>query len=294
MRNFKLTVCYDGTDFCGWQMQPGQATIQGTLVDVASKLTQEEIQMFGAGRTDAGVHALGQVANFCTGSGLSAADFKRAFNALLPPAIRVLRCEEAAPDFHARFQALAKTYQYRIHCGRVLLPFDGRYVLHDPIPLDVQAMAKAARVFEGVHDFSSFAASSGDEETDRTRLLTREIYGSMIYVRAGHVLDGSGFLGKSNATPVSAETIELKDAENMAVSDIVELIYVVRGKSFLRNMVRKIVGTLLDVGHGKLQPEEIPERFEMRDRSRSGPTAEPQGLYLVSVEYPETISQNIE
>jgi tRNA pseudouridine38-40 synthase len=287
MRNIKLTVAYDGSEFSGWQMQPGQPTIQGSLADVASKLTEENVQVFGAGRTDAGVHALGQSAHFRTQSALSAPEFQRAFNALLPPAIRVVASEEVGPDFHARWSALAKTYQYRIFRGRVLLPFEHRYVLHDPFPLDAAAMARAARAFEGQHDFSSFAASTGTEEGDRDRSPVREIFSSRIFARAGNYFAGRGFL---NVIETSAHSLDELTREQLTDSDETEqqeLLVVVRGRSFLRYMVRKIVGTLLDVGRGRLRPEDIPPLFELRDRSRSGPTAPPQGLYLVSVEYAE-------
>jgi tRNA pseudouridine38-40 synthase len=287
MRNIKLTICYDGSEFCGWQAQPGLPTIQGTLVQVVGKVTQENVQVFGAGRTDAGVHALGQVANFSTETGLSAADFMRAFNALLPDAIRVLRCEEVAPSFHARFQAIAKTYQYRISRGRVAPPFERHYTLHDSFPLNIPAMVEAARLFEGAHDFSSFAASSGNEETDQTRLLTREIYSSHFYFRVGGNYCGNGFLAMQSSSEASTVMTSSDEACAMELENS-ELLYVVRGKSFLRNMVRKIVGTLLEVGRGKLRPKDIPEIFELRDRSKSGFTAPPQGLYLVSVEYPVT------
>jgi len=287
MRNFKLTICYDGSDFCGWQAQPGLPTIQGSLMDVVRMLTQQETEIFGAGRTDSGVHALGQVASFCTETRLAPDDLKRGFNALLPPTIRVLKCEEAAPAFHARFQSVAKTYQYRIYRGRVLSPFDRKYVAHDPFPLDVPAMVEAAGYFTGAHDFSSFAASSGDEETDKTRLLTREIFSSQFYARKGSALCGPGFLGTIHAQELAPTKLSNSDAAGVQDDDTVELIYVVQGKSFLRYMVRKIVGTLLDVGRGKLRPEEIPALFEMKDRSRSGMTMPPQGLYLASVEYPD-------
>ncbi len=253
MHNIKLTLAYDGTDFHGWQSQPGQPTIQGTLTDVLRKLTQENLTVHAAGRTDAGVHALGQVAHFKTHSELTPAEFLRAFNALLPPAIRILAAEEVGPDFHARWQALAKTYHYRLYRGAVVPPLEWRYVLHDPYPLNFEAMRAAARLFEGEHDFTSFAASTGSEDEDRDRTAVRVIYRS-----------------------------EIERAENGAV-----LTYVVRGKSFLRYMVRKMVGTLLEVGRGRMQPGDIPRLFELRDRSQSGPTVPPQGLCLVSVEYPE-------
>ena len=178
MRNIKLTLAYDGTDFSGWQIQPGQPTIQGALTDVAEKVTQSQLMIQGAGRTDAGVHAMGQVANFKTESSLGAEDFQRAFNALLPPSIRVVAAEEVGPDFHARWSAVAKTYRYRMFRGRVVPPFSWRYVQHDPFPMDFEAMAAAARAFEGEHDFTSFAASTGSEEDDRERVTNRTIYRS--------------------------------------------------------------------------------------------------------------------
>ncbi len=253
MRNIKLTLAYDGSEFHGWQMQPGVPTIQGALADVARKITQENTQIHGASRTDTGVHALGQVANFRTQSPLSAAEFQRAFNALLPPSIRIVAAEEVGPDFHARWQSLAKTYHYRIFRGRVVLPFDWRYVMHYPWPLDENAMAEAARLFEGEHDFTSFAASSGSEEDDRDRNTARIVFRS--------------------------------ELRRQPEKD--EIVYVVRGRSFLRYMVRKIVGTLLEVGKGKLAPADIPRIFELRDRTHSGPTVPPVGLFLVSHEYPE-------
>jgi len=259
MQNIKLTLAYDGTDFRGWQIQPGQSTIQGVLADVVEQLTQCRLLVQGAGRTDAGVHALGQVANFKTQSVMSAGEFQRAFNALLPPTIRVVSAEEAGPDFHARWSALAKTYRYRIFRGRVLPPFLWRYVQHDPFPLDFDAMAEAARAFEGEHDFTSFAASTGSEEDDRERAVCRTIYRSEM----------------------------LRCASEGSVETAEEWVYVVRGKSFLRCMVRKMVGTLVEVGRGKLKPSDIPDLFALRDRSKCGPTMPPQGLCLAEVEYPE-------
>lgn len=253
MHNIKLTLAYDGTDFHGWQIQPGQPTIQGVLTEVVRKLTQEKLTLHGAGRTDAGVHALGQVAHFKTHSELTPAQFQRAFNALLPPTIRVVAAEEVGPDFHARWQALAKTYHYRVFRGPVLPPTEWRYVLHYPYPLDVPAMCEAARVFEGEHDFTSFAASSGSEDDDRERTAVRMVY---------------------RAELVPSESGEM-------------LTFRVRGRSFLRYMVRKMMGTLLEVGRGKLTSADIAGLFELRDRSRSGPTVPPQGLWMVSVEYPE-------
>lgn len=253
MRNFKLTLAYDGSAFHGWQFQPGVPTIQGALIEAVQKITQEKIFIHGASRTDAGVHALGQVAQFRTQSGLSAGEFRRALNALLPPQIRVVEAEEVGPDFHPRWQALSKTYRFRIYRGAVLPPFEYSRMLHYPYPLDEEAMAKAAGMFAGVHDFASFSASSGSEEDDRERTTTREIHCS--------------------------EIIRAREKS--------ELDYEVRGKSFLRYMVRKIVGTLLEVGRGRLCPADIPALMALKDRSRSGPTVPGDGLYLVAIEYPD-------
>ncbi|HXZ12965.1 MAG TPA: tRNA pseudouridine(38-40) synthase TruA [Candidatus Sulfotelmatobacter sp.] len=253
MQNIKLTIAYDGADYHGWQFQPGVPTIQGALNDAASKITQEKIILHGASRTDTGVHALAQVAHFKTHSTLSPAEFQRGLNALLPPAIRIVAAEEVGMDFHARWQSLGKTYRYRIYRARVLPPFEYRRALHYPWPLDEEAMAAAARLFEGEHDFSSFAASSGGEDDGREREMVRVIYSSEI------VRDAAG----------------------------AEIAYVVRGRSFLRYMVRKIVGTLIEVGKGRLAPADIPQLFEFRDRTRSGPTVPPEGLYLVAIEYPD-------
>jgi tRNA pseudouridine38-40 synthase len=253
MRNIKLTIAYDGADFHGWQVQPGLPTIQGALTEAAKEITQEKIMIHGASRTDTGVHALGQAAHFKTQSLLSAEEFQRALNALLPPAIRIVAAEELGPDFHARWQAQGKTYRYRIYRGRVLPPFDYRRALHYSGPLDEEAMAAAARLFEGEHDFTSFAASSGSEEDDSGRDKVRVLY--------------------------SSEIVRELAREEIA--------YVVRGRSFLRYMVRKIVGTLIEVGKGRLAPADIPRLFEARDRSCSGPTVPPEGLYLVSLEYPD-------
>jgi len=253
MRNFKLTIAYEGADFHGWQLQPGLATIQGALHAALGEITQEKVMVHGASRTDTGVHALAQVAHFKTQSGLSALELQRGANALLPPAIRVVEAEEVGPDFHARWLAQGKTYRYRIWRGQVLPPFEYRRALHYSGPLDEDAMMAAARLFEGEHDFTTFAASSGSEEDDRERDMVRVIYSSEIVREPGRE----------------------------------EIAYVVRGRSFLRYMVRKIVGTLLEVGKGALAPADIRQLFELRDRSRSGPTVPAEGLYLVSLEYPD-------
>src|SRR6201997_2666949 len=253
MRYFKLTIAYDGTDFHGWQIQKGKPTVQGEIVSVLRRLTQEESHLLGAGRTDAGVHALGQVGSFRTQSALSALEFHRALNALLPHTIRIVAVEETGPDFSARWSAKGKIYRYRIYRGKVVPPLLWRYVLHYPFPLDEEAMKLAAARFVGAHDFTAFAASRGSEDDDKERNMQREIF--------------------------ATELCRTKDGE--------ELWFTVHGRSFLRYMVRKMVGTLLDVGRGKLKPEDIDRLYELRDRSKSGPTVPPQGLCMVSVELEE-------
>ena len=254
MRYFKLTIAYDGTDFHGWQIQLNKPTVQGEIVSVLRRLTQENVQLHGSGRTDAGVHALGQVASFRTQSALSAGEFQRALNALLPPTIRIVGAEETGPDFSARWSAKGKIYRYRLYRGKVVPPAIWRYVLHYPFPLDEDAMRDAAARFVGLHDFSSFAASTGSEDDDKERNMEREIFST-----------------------------ELKRTD-----DDQELWFTVHGRSFLRYMVRKMVGTLLDVGRGRLKPEDVDRLYELKDRSKSGPTVPPQGLCMVSVEHCES------
>jgi tRNA pseudouridine38-40 synthase len=270
MQNIKVTLAYDGTDFHGWQTQPGVSTIQSALTEVLERITQEHVTIHSAGRTDAGVHALGQAAHFRTQSMLAPEEFQRALNALLPREIRVLAAESVAPDFHARWHALAKTYCYRFYRGRVLPPFLWRYVLHDPFPLDFEAMREAAQLFEGQHDFTSFAASTGSEDEDQDRTVDRVIYRSEVLRGDDANLPAAAFANLGIARPGPEEWV-----------------YVVRGRSFLRYMVRKLSGTLIDVGRGRLSPADVIELFALRDRSRSGPTLPPQGLFLVSVEYPD-------
>jgi tRNA pseudouridine38-40 synthase len=261
MRNIKFIIAYDGTDFSGWQSQPGQITVQGMLADVLEKLTQERMAIHAAGRTDAGVHASGQVVNFKTDSTIRVEDFQRACNALLPRAIRVYKAEDVSLDFDSRWDAIAKTYRYHIFRGPAVPPFLWKYVHQDVSKLNFDHMAEAAEYFIGDHDFTSFAASTGSEEDVRERIMTRTIYRS-----------------------------EFSRVPSFESRDGAELwIYTVRGRSFLRHMVRKMVGTLLEVGRGKRTRSSIPKLLALRDRSKSGPTAPPQGLCLESVEYAQPV-----
>jgi tRNA pseudouridine38-40 synthase len=301
-RVLKLTIAYDGGDFHGWQIQPGQPTVQGAITEVLQQLTQQTLIVYGAGRTDAGVHAWGQVAHFEMQSTFAAADLQRALNALLPPSIRIREIAEVSPSFHARWGAQSKTYVYRIYRGAAVPPFIWRYVLHEPHALDFSAMAQAARCFEGKHDFSSFAASSGDDEIDRERTMVRDISRSQLICAPS---DGMpGLTGNPARARVSDEQIEANEFASGghaadaisrthqtcgpdASAEGVEWVYVVSGRSFLRSMVRKIVGTLLDVGRGRMAVGDITNLFEARDPSQSGPTAPAHGLCLQAVEYPQ-------
>ena len=252
LRNLKLTLAYDGSEFFGWQIQPNVTTVQGTLVDVLRRITGERTWLYGSSRTDAGVHAEGQVANFKTRNPIPAENLQRALNNLLPPSIRAMKVEEAPLEFHARFHASAKTYRYRILRAPICPPFVCRFVYHYPLPLDDQAMEAAAPFFEGQHDFTTFGTWD-PEEAEQSRVRT--VYLSRLERRP----DEPG------------------------------LVYTVRGRSFLRYQVRKMVGTLIEIGKGRLKPEDIPRLFEARDRSQSGFTVPPEGLCLVEVEYPTEI-----
>ncbi len=250
VRNLKITLAYDGSDFHGWQVQPERATVQGELAAAIERVTGSKVLPQGSGRTDAGVHALAQVASCQLDAGIPTENLPRALNHVLPPAIRVLSVEEVGPEFHARKSARAKTYHYRIYRGEICPPFLARYVYHSPYPLDEEAMQDAAMVIVGEHDFTSFAAvdpERGREEEEASNVRT--IYSSE-WKREGE-----------------------------------ELIYTVRGSGFLHHMVRNLVGTFLLVGKGTLDRAGMKRVLEARDRSAAGPTAPACGLYLVSVEY---------
>ena len=248
MRNLKLTVAYDGTDFAGWQIQPGAGTVQGTLASAVGRITGEKVLPQGSGRTDAGVHALAQVATFQTDSVIPAANFVIALNDLLPASIRVLSVEEVPADFHPRKSAEAKTYCYRIYREAICPPLLARYVWHYPYPLDENAVREAAPLVEGEHDFTSFAAV--DPERGRE--------------------------GISNVRRIFSSQWRRESCE---------MIYEVRGNGFLHHMVRNLVGTFVLVGKGTLTPADVTRILEAKDRSAAGATAPASGLYLVNVEY---------
>lgn len=249
-RNFKLVLAYDGADFNGWQIQPDCPTIQGELAEAIYRIACERVLPQGSGRTDAGVHALAQVASFNLKSPIPAQNLLSALNDKLPVSIRGLSIEEAPPDFHARHSAVAKTYEYRIFRGAICSPFIARYVHHYPYPLDIKAMKAAVQEVVGEHDFTSFAAvdpERGREEENSSNV--RVIYESR--------LESDGDL----------------------------LTYRVRGNGFLHHMVRNLVGTFLLVGKGTITPESVAGILKEKSRSSAGPTAAASGLFLANVEY---------
>ena len=245
MPSFKLTIAYDGTNYVGWQRQASGTSIQGLLEEALSGLDSRPVTVIGAGRTDAGVHALGQVAAASLERPIDADRLRRALNARLPASVRVVRAIETTADFHPRFAACAKRYRYRMWQAEVLSPFERRFVWHVPAPLDIAAMDAGARSLEGEHDFAAFQAAGSE-----TRQTERILWSSTI-----------------------------RDAGDSL------LVYEVRGSGFLRHMVRAIVGSLVEVGRGRHSPEWIADVLRSKDRTRAGPTAPPEGLFLVSVEY---------
>jgi tRNA pseudouridine38-40 synthase len=266
VRNLRLILAYDGADFAGWQVQPGRMTVQGALASAIGRLSGENVLPQGSGRTDAGVHALAQVASFTTESSIPADNWARALNDILPASIRVTEVTEAPPEFHARKSAHAKTYRYRIHRGAICPPFLARYVWHYPYPLDQAAMIAAAGVIVGEHDFTSFAAVDPERVE---RMVAEE-----------NLHDGER-PGQAEYRVSNVRTI----FSSSWVRESGELVYTVRGSGFLHHMVRNLVGTFLLIGKGTVSMEEFRGILEARERRAAGPTAPAGGLYLVSVEY---------
>jgi tRNA pseudouridine38-40 synthase len=247
MRNIKLTIAYDGTAYHGWQIQENARTIQGVLQEKIGVITGERISLIGSGRTDAGVHALGQVANFMTGSRISGDALKRGVNSLTPDDIAIERVEEVDHDFHARYSARSKLYEYRILNSPVPSPIQRNFSWHVSQRLNRRTMQEAAGTLVGTHDFSSFRSAQSDNLNPIRTLMTLEI--------------GKR---KDRIFPIR-----------------------IRSDGFLKHMVRNIVGTLVDVGRGRLSPEECEAIRDARDRTRAGMAAPPHGLFLMEVEYEE-------
>mgnify|MGYP005605740099 FL=1 len=245
-RTLKLTVEYDGTNYVGWQRQAEGISIQGLLEEALGPFEGGPATVHGAGRTDAGVHALGQVASVRTRTQHRAATLQRALNAVLPPDVRVVAVEDAPPTFHARFDAVSKTYEYRIANTPFVSAFQYRYAWHVPGALNLQAMRVGAEALLGRHDFAAFQSTGGDVQTSERTILSITV--------------GSD----QGQTP---------------------LVIRVTGDGFLRHMVRSIAGTLVDVGLGRWPASQVAEILAGRDRSRAGRAAPAAGLCLVRVDY---------
>ena len=265
-RNLKIVLSYDGADFSGWQVQPGRPTVQGALAAALERMTGERILPQGSGRTDAGVHALAQVASCAMeyDSAIPAQNLVRALNDLLPAAVRVLSVEEAPPEFHARLSAKAKTYRYRIFRGTICPPFLARYVYHHPFVLEDAAVCRAGSWVVGEHDFTSFAAVDPEDHAARPPSPAKDRVAQ-----------------PPSAVRSNVRTIFSSSWERQAD----ELIYTVRGSGFLHHMVRNLVGTFLLVGKGSLDETGFRRILECKQRSAAGATAPANGLWLVSVEY---------
>ena len=269
LQTWKVTVAYDGTDFQGWQVQPSQSTIQGELQAALGRICGESPLPQGSGRTDAGAHALAQVASFTLRAPIPAENLHRALNRTLPTSIRVLEATTVPSTFHARHSAIAKTYEYRIFRLGLCPPFLARYVYACPWQLDLDKLQACAEIFEGEHDFQSFAAND-PEQSERISA-------------ADELRDDAAALKIAPTSTVRAiysSVWEERPSEAGAT-----LVYRVRGNGFLHHMVRNLVGTMLDVGRGALALDEIPGILAARKRAAAGPTAPARGLFLHSVEY---------
>jgi tRNA pseudouridine38-40 synthase len=261
-RTLKIVLAYDGSDLVGWQRQRSGASVQARLEEALASIEGHAVTVHGAGRTDAGVHALGQVASCRIDHPLPPAQLSRALNAMLPGDIRVLRVEEAPESFHARYSARRKTYRYLVINADLLSPFERRYVWHVPQRLDTAAMIAAARALEGEHDFAAFqGARSAIKATVRTMTVAAVREATTIEV-----------VGSSLALPDRADGGRF-------------IVFEMSGNGFLRHMVRNAVGTLVEIGRGRREAGWMSDVLASCDRAQAGPTAPASGLFLVRVDY---------
>jgi len=293
VQNWKLILAYDGTDYHGWQIQPGQPTIQGELQAALGRVTGESPLPQGSGRTDAGVHALAQIASFELRAPIPADNLRRALNRTLSAAIRVVQATPVPADFHARHSTVAKTYEYRVFIEKqhrksgdrnpggvhavLCPPFIARYVYAYPWPLDLAALQHAAALFVGTHDFLSFAATDPDQSARS---------GSS---QADGYSHDSGLEDEDGSPSSAIRTIYSSTWTQRTIDEGNLFAYRVRGNGFLHHMVRNLVGTMLDVGRGYSRADEIPNMIAARARAAAGPTAPARGLFLHSVEYSDSI-----
>lgn len=274
MRRVMLTVAYDGTAYCGWQLQPGRETIEGVLNRCIEALTGETVEVIGASRTDSGVHALGNVAVFDTESLIPAEKFSYALNQRLPEDIRIQKSEEVPSDFHPRHCASRKTYEYRIYNAPFPSPVKRLYAHFTYVPLDVELMNRAAAYLVGEHDFKSFCSVDTQAQTTVRQIDSVEVRTEGAGADSRNAEKGGA--DETNGDQTTSRAGEISDRE---------IVIRVAGRGFLYNMVRIIAGTLMEVGRGKMPPESVKEILEARDRQAAGPTAPACGLTLVGYEW---------
>jgi tRNA pseudouridine38-40 synthase len=283
-QTWKLILAYDGTDFHGWQIQPDRPTIQGELQAALERVTGEAPLPQGSGRTDAGVHALAQVASFTLAAPIPPDNLLRALNRTLPPAIRISEATTVRSTFHARHSAEAKTYEYRIFRGETCSPFVARYVFACLWKIDLVLLQDSARIFLGEHDFLSFAATDPERTARGGSWSVHEGWlneRGPDEERLGEDEEATDSNPGSTVRTIFSSAWEERQTEAGPL-----LVYRARGNGFLHHMVRNLVGTMLEVGRGQLALDELPKILAARSRSAAGPTAPARGLFLHSVEYP--------
>ena len=278
MKRIKLTVAYDGTNYHGWQVQPNADTIEGELNKAISELTREQIEVIGASRTDAGVHALGNVAVFDTESRIPGEKFSYALNQRLPDDIIIQKSEEVDRDFHPRYQECRKTYEYTILNRRFPLPEYRNTAHFDYGNLDIEAMKKACKAFIGEHDFAGFCSAGAQVKTTVRTIYSLEVEG----MELGGVQRENHAEKKTECEKIS-DDVNIKTDEEQENNRLIKIR--VNGNGFLYNMVRIIAGTLLEVGKGNVAPEQMEDIIKSADRKEAGPTAPAKGLKLVEIRY---------
>ena len=287
MKRIRLWVAYDGTNYHGWQIQKNGITIESELNRALKELLGEEIMVIGASRTDAGVHALGNVAVFDVDSPIPGEKFSYALNARLPEDIRVTRSEEVAPDWHPRRCESRKTYEYRIYLGEILQPVKRLYCHHVYRPLDIDSMRRAASFLVGEHDFKSFCQENAQVESTIRTICSIEIIKEQNPQGPGCPKADIAATQDPQGPGCPKADIAATQNPQGRLGQEGDLVIRVTGNGFLYNMVRIIVGTLLEVGYGRWTPEKIPEILDKRERSAAGPTAPAKGLTLMKYEFPE-------
>lgn len=278
MKRIKLTVAYDGTNYHGWQVQPNADTIEGELNKAISELTGEQIEVIGASRTDAGVHALGNVAVFDTESRIPGEKFSYALNQRLPEDIIIQKSEEVDRDFHPRYQECRKTYEYTILNRRFPLPEYRNTAHFDYGNLDIEAMKKACKAFIGEHDFAGFCSAGAQVKTTVRTIYSLEVE----CMELGGVQRENHAEKKTECEKISAD-VNIKNGEEQENNRLIKIR--VNGNGFLYNMVRIIAGTLLEVGKGNVAPEQMEDIIKSADRKEAGLTAPAKGLKLVEIRY---------